>query len=137
MRSAVQCLHPQLVFPGKSFLTFILEINANNRKFQTEQDEPMKKLKQCSLPELGTNLKFKLVAELSPEAVVDYVVIHGNDVTDLTVETLVRVAKSKLVLSSTIEKLLDVLAELCRLESVSDLHTVPHFNGKLVFIDKL
>lgn len=108
------------------------EAEAVGRKDQLERGQPMKKLKQSLLSGLETSiLKFGLVDDLPHDDVVDYALVHGNDVSDLTVQTLVRVSTSKAENNLTIKKLLDVAAEFCRLSSASELASVPFISGEI------
>ena len=103
---------------------------ATNLKFQEEQDEAMKKIKQRLFPETGAVLKFKLVNYLSTESVLDYALVYGNDIESLTIQTLIQVRESKLSSVALISILVDAMAAFCRLKSSASLHTIPFFNGK-------
>lgn len=106
------------------------EAEALVRSHQLENLEPMKKLKQTLLSDQKLVLKFKLVDELPEDDVIDYVLVHGNDVSDLTAQTMVSVSKSMSEKTRTIEKLFNVLAEFCHLSSASDLRHTAFFSGE-------
>lgn len=108
------------------------EIRMKNIQFHLKMNTKMKKMSQCRLPEPGSYVRFKLVAELPTNKVVNYVIVRGSDVKSLSIHTLIKLSKpGPIDKGPTISKLLNVIAEFCGLAAADELDNVPHFEGKL------
>jgi hypothetical protein len=104
-------------------------IVSENQKFQDDLDEEMSKLRSCRFPENEPFLKFKVINHLPTELVVDYCLLHGDDIDTLTMQTFVGTSKSKMNNAALISILVDAMAAFCRLRSPSDLYSIDSFKG--------
>ena len=104
-------------------------IIVENQKYQEKQDEVVKKLKPCSLPENEPVLKFRLINFLSTESVLDYALVYGDDIDALSIQTFIKVSESKLTNVALTSVLVDAMAAFCRLRSAANLYSVSFFKG--------
>jgi hypothetical protein len=111
-------------------------IIGENQKYQEKQDEVLKKLKSCSLPENEPVLKFRLVNFLSTESVLDYALVYGDDIDTLSIQTFIKVSELKVTNVALISILVDAMAAFCRLRSATSLYSVPFFKGKQYYFTK-
>jgi UDP-2,3-diacylglucosamine pyrophosphatase LpxH len=78
-------------------------------------------------------LKFQLVDYLDDDDVVDFVVVHGDDIDSLVVHSYAKPAKTASGLEAQIKTLLDAMAAFCRLKSAADLRKVSAFKSEKNF----
>ena len=116
-------------------------IAAENARYNDQQSQPTSRLCHGPLPSKWHVLKFKLadffeniddegVAANPADVVVDFVVVHGNSVTSLVVQTFAKPVKDPTAVDRQVSVLIDAMAAFCRVKSASGLHRITTFKSK-------
>jgi hypothetical protein len=103
---------------------------SENDRYNEEQNQTLPRLSAGPLPEKEHVLKFQLVDYLDDENLIDYLIVYGDEINSLIVQSYAKPAKSKSGISNQTYVLIDAMAAFCRLKSAGDLHKVTTFRSK-------
>ena len=112
-----------------------------NERYIDRQNETTKLLSRGHIPTFASvqKIKFKIVDFFDDEndddvMPIDYVIVHGNDINALVVQTFAKPVKSTLAgIENRLNDLIDAMAAFCRLKSASELHKITTFKSKELF----
>ena len=103
-----------------------------NERYHEEQDQNSERLDSNPLPEKEHLLKFQLVNYLESDTILDYLIVYGNDINSLIVQTFAKPVKTRSGISVQLPKLMDAMAAFSKVEAATDLFKIRSFKSNIL-----
>lgn len=103
------------------------ELFSASQKLSEEQNAKTKMLNINPLPAKENQLKFKLVQNLENENILDFLIVYGDSINSLVVQSYVKQSRTKAGKFKQLSTLINSLAAFCGLNSAQDLMTIKGF----------
>ena len=123
-------MNPNGDYVNKKLIFFQSLVFGENVRYSKEQNQTLSRLSAGPLPEKEQILKFQIADYLDDENVIDYLIVYGDEINSLIVQSFAKPAKSKSGISNQTAVLIDAMAAFCRLKSAGDLHKVTTFRSE-------